>query len=241
MKALVTRPAEDAEEVCAALLSRGLEPVLAPMMRIRLYPGASLTLDRVQAVLLTSANGARALAAATDRRDFRILTVGEASARKTRALGFAHVEGAKGDVDSLARLVRERLDPAGGALVHVAGSVVAGDLAGDLGRAGFAIRREVLYEAELAERLPAEAERAVAAGEVAYALFFSPRTAATFVTLAVRAGLDTIAIGALALSPNVAAQLAALPWRDVLVARRPEQEALFTALDEDRQGRRGEA
>lgn len=241
MKALVTRPREDAEEVCTRLADRGFQPVLAPMMRIRIFPGARLALDGVQAVLLTSANGARALAAATERRDVRILTVGEASARKTRGLGFSQVESAKGDVDSLARLVRDRLDPAGGPLVHVAGTVVAGDLAGALGDTGFTVRREILYEAAVVERLPVEAELALGAHEVAYALFFSPRTAATFVTLAVRARLDTGGIGAVALSPNVAAQLAALPWRRVLVARRPEQEALFAALDEDRQARQGEA
>ena len=41
----------------------------------------------------------------------------------------------------------ERLRPEGGRLLHVAGSDVAGDLAGLLRDAGFAIERVVLYEA----------------------------------------------------------------------------------------------
>ena len=232
-KVLVTRPREDAEEVCDALRLRGFEPILAPMMEIRIESGVALSLDDVQAILLTSANGARALAAATERRDIPVLTVGEASARKTRGLGFSHVDSAHGDVASLGRLVRRTLNPAQGPLLHVAGSVTAGDLAGDLARAGFALRREMLYQAEVVETLPTAAAQALAEGDVAYGLFFSPRTAATFVTLIKRAHLDVSDVTAVTLSAAVASQLMVLSWRGVLIARTPEQVALFAALDED--------
>ena len=54
---------------------------------------------------------------------------------------------AGGNVEELSRLVIERSRPEGGRLLHVAGSDVAGDLAGLLREAGFAIERIVLYEA----------------------------------------------------------------------------------------------
>ncbi|MDP7310868.1 MAG: uroporphyrinogen-III synthase, partial [Alphaproteobacteria bacterium] len=64
MRALITRPREDAEELAQELRRRGLIPVLAPLLTIRNRAGVVPQLDGVQALLLTSANGARALAAA---------------------------------------------------------------------------------------------------------------------------------------------------------------------------------
>src|SRR5229473_1898951 len=113
MQALITRPIEDAGELAAALSLRG-----------------------VQAVLFTSANGARAFARATARRDLAVIAVGDATARTARALGFADIASAGGDVGDLAALVAARLDPRRGALLHAAGSVVAGDLAARLRAAG---------------------------------------------------------------------------------------------------------
>ena len=55
--------------------------------------------------------------------------------------GFARVESAGGSVDDLVRLARERLRPEAGRLLHVAGSDVAGDLAGALRADGFAVDR----------------------------------------------------------------------------------------------------
>src|SRR3546814_11471173 len=53
---------------------------------------------------------------------------------------------------------------------------------------GFTVRRAVLYEAAAATALPAPVAMAFAAGQYDAVLFFSPRTAATFATLALAAG-----------------------------------------------------
>src|SRR3546814_1455751 len=52
---------------------------------------------------------------------------------------------------------------------------------------GFTVRRAVLYEAAAATALPAPVAMAFAAGQYDAVLFFSPRTAATFATLALAA------------------------------------------------------
>ncbi|HZB94148.1 MAG TPA: uroporphyrinogen-III synthase, partial [Stellaceae bacterium] len=70
-------------------------------------------------------------------------------------------------------------------------------------------------------------------GAPALALFFSPRTAATFVRLAAAAGVEDRcrALTALALSPAVASALTAVSWARIGVARAPTQAALLDAVD----------
>ena len=143
--------------------------------------GPPLDLEGVQALLCTSANGVRATAARTTGRDLPVLAVGDATARAARDEGFAQVESARGDVESLARLAKARLDPAAGRLFHAAGSAVAGDLAGDLGSAGFRVERHVLYAAEPVHRTGPDTAEGLYAGTIDAVLFFSPRTAQSFV------------------------------------------------------------
>lgn len=233
MQALITRPAEDAVLLAAAFQARGIVPLLEPLLTIRHLPGPPLDLAGVQALLFTSANGARAFAAATPRRDLPVFAVGEASAGTARALGFAAVASADGDVGALALLVAFRLDPSAGALLHAAGTVTAGDLAGELGAAGFMVRRAILYSAEPAAAFSPATARALREGTVELAFFFSPRTAAAFVRLAGAEGLAAACRGlsAICLSPAVATALAPLGWRRTVSAAAPNQAELLAALD----------
>jgi len=237
MRALITRPSADSEPLAERLREMGVEPILAPLVEIvpRADAIAEFDLAGVLAVLITSANGARMLARATERRDLRLFTVGDASAAAARDLGFLHVDSAGGDVSALAQLVYAALPSDGGPLVHVAGSEVAGDLSGALERAGFAVRRAVLYDQTPAAALPPAAAKALTRGTVEAALFYSPRTAATFVELVRKAGLETAAadMTAYCLSENVAAKASDLPWKTVRVAADPEQGALLDLIAAD--------
>jgi uroporphyrinogen-III synthase len=243
MRVLLTRPEDDSERLVAVLARRGIEAVVAPLVAI--VPRAvSPELAGVRAILLTSANGARMLARATARRDLDVLAVGAATAAAAREAGFRSVASAEGDVAALARLAIATLRPDEGELLHVAGSDVAGDLAGRLRSAGFRVRRAVLYDAEAATALPEAAAQALAEGRLDAVLLFSPRTAATFVSLVRGAGLaeSLRAVEAVCLSGAVAGEAAGLPWRAVRVAARPDQAALLSLLDDPAAGdRRGRA
>jgi uroporphyrinogen-III synthase len=230
MRVLITRPRPDAEALAALLRERGIESLIEPLLEIIPTPVPALDLDDVQALLLTSANGARALAHKTDRRDLVVFVVGPATAATARDAGFADVTVADGDVAALADLVESRLDAAGGALLHVSGSAVAGDLAGRLGCVGFEVRRAVLYEARPATALSDTAMAAIAQGDIDSVLLFSPRTAESFVRLSRQASLALDGLRALCLSPAVADQAEATPWGEIAVAARPDQDALLALI-----------
>ncbi len=233
MRALITRPSGDAELLAEALRTRGVESAIAPMLAIEPLPDVDLDLSDVQAVLLTSSNGARAFAAATDDRGVRIFAVGDSTARVARALKFFRVESASGNVEDLGHLVSKQLNAKDGPILHAAGQVVARDLSGVIINAGFTLRRLVLYRAIPATAMPGTATAALSAGTIDAVLFFSPRTAATFVTLAGDAGLAEYckSITALCLSEPVAEAARAIEWRAVEVAERPSQSQLLRLID----------
>lgn len=233
LRALVTRPRGEAAALVEALAARGIAAVVEPLLDLHYRDGPAPDLDRVQAILCTSANGVRALARLVDDRALPLLAVGEATAARARAEGFARVESADGNVEDLARLAGARLSPAAGRLLHVAGSVVAGDLAGALRRRGFAVDRAVLYEARPAASLSAATVAAFTAGTIDFALFFSPRTAAIFAELAAAAAIGAAMRRAIAVSLSAAADaaLGGVCFGERRIAERPDQGGLLAALD----------
>lgn len=228
----VTRPAEDARGLAAALRAMGHLPVVEPLLTIVPLGGPPPDLAGVQALLATSANGVRAFAARSPERALPLLAVGDATARAARDAGFAKVETASGDVQALAALARRRLDPAAGAVLHIAASERAGDLAGALRASGFACRRAVLYQARPAEALSADLAAMIGDGRLDGVMVFSPRTGTTVVRLLRQAGLADAAAGLdlFCLSGAVADAAAPLRWQRVVIAEEPTQSSLLDVV-----------
>ena len=105
MRVLITRPEREATTLATALSQRGHVPVIAPLFHLEiLHPPADFaaSLAACQGVLLTSANGARALAEASEQRGRPILAVGDTTAATAEGLGFSAVTSAAGDAAALA-------------------------------------------------------------------------------------------------------------------------------------------
>jgi len=237
VRALITRPQQDSEPLADALKSRGIEAVIEPLLVVndlvdQTHP---LNLDGVQAILITSANGVRALVHATDRRDLPVFAVGDATAGAVRQAGFRQVESAGGNVGSLAQLTYAALTPDAGDLLYVSGTVTAGDLTGPLERAGFTVRRAVLYDAKAADRLTPETIAGFKDGSIDIVLFFSPRTAEAFAKLARKARIASTfkRCTAYCIAQAVAMKAQALNWKAIRVATYPTQESLLELIDND--------
>jgi len=235
MRALVSRPRDDAERIAAPLRALGVEVINEPLLVIVPVAGPNVDLKDVQALLMTSANGARALSSAIDQRDIPVFAVGDQTARAAHDLGFKRVESAGGDVVKLAELVRQRLNPTDGVLLHAAGSVQAGDLAGALSAHGFQVRIVRLYESRPTAALSKATQTALRTGAIDAAFFFSPRTARTFVEHVHKAELVEAMAGltAFALSPAVARELDPVLSGRIRVAEQPTQEALLDVFKAD--------
>ena len=62
MRLIITRPQGDSEILARSLKAMNHSVLIEPMLTIHPCPDAKLTFDQIAAILLTSANGARALA-----------------------------------------------------------------------------------------------------------------------------------------------------------------------------------
>ncbi len=233
MRVLVTRSKEDATPLMEELGARNIEAVLAPLLEIKFFGGPVLNLEGVQALLMTSANGVRAFSKRSNDRDLRVVAVGDATAQAARGHGFDNIISAAGDVDHLASAVIRGLKPEDGAVLHPAGTTVAGCLEGLLGSAGYNYRRVVLYEAKGVDRLPIVARDGFLNGAFDGVLIYSPRTGVTFRRLVVESGLASTLdkVCAFCLSANVMGSITGLPWASIFIAPRPEQAALLALLD----------
>jgi uroporphyrinogen-III synthase len=236
MRVLIIRPEREATALAAALAERGHTPVIAPLFRLEfLHPPAefSAALASCQAVLLTSANGARALAEASEQRGRSILAVGDTTASTAEGLGFSAVASAAGDAAALAELVRQRLKPADGPLLHVSGREVSADFGALLQPAGFEVKRFVLYDAREETVLPESARAALEARALDAVTFFSPRAASVFASMVEDAGLTANLrdVTAIAISPAALEPAAGLPFKAAVAAERPSRQAVLDEID----------
>ena len=235
MRLLVTRPEPDASRTAEALRRLGHEVIVSPLFTYRPMIDRPLPKRRFQAVLVTSGNAVRALAAHPERAlvaDLPLYAVGDATAVQARRAGFADARSAAGAADDLVRLVHETCSPAAGPLLYIAGEARAADVEARLARTGFNVQTIVLYAMDQA-RLSAEALQALREDALDGVLVYSPRAAAAL-ALALRAERLT-PVGAeiccFCLSEAVAQPLRPIAAGPIVVAPAPDQISLFAAVE----------
>jgi len=233
---LVTRPHPDNDATLATLRQRGFDALAAPVLRFEPLPFHDDDAD-YDAVVLTSANALRALDLGASRLvRLPLFAVGTHTADAARAAGFDKVMVAKGDAVSLRDLVLARVKAgeleASATLLYLAGADLSRDLAGELSENGLTVVTHTTYRMAPLAALPREVSDAFMANRIPAVLHYSRRSAQAFLD-AVRA--DGLEISALALpqcciSAAVASVLHDAGATKVVVAARPDENALLEAL-----------
>ena len=233
MRLLVTRPEPDAARTAEVLRARGHQFLLAPLLRMEPI-GADLS-GPWTAIVLTSANAARALASNPEQRRLTglpVLTVGDRSAQAAREAGFTDVASAQGALADLVGLAAARFAGNAGMLLYVAGEDRAGDIAGDLAAHGISVHTAVAYRMAAVAALPPWLTQALAAGEIDGALHYSARSLATLLKLAGEVGALNAALNLAhyCLSAAVAEPLRERNAGRIMVAARPDEAALIDLI-----------
>lgn len=233
MRLLVTRPEPDSERTASALRALGHEVVLAPMLTIVPDANAEFGAPPFAGVLLTSANGARALAHHPRRREvlaLPALAVGAGSAEAARDAGFADVTSADGDAGDLARLAAARFAGSKRPLLYLAGEDRSGDLSGALSSQGLAVGTAVIYRAVTADRFPPQVRAALESGAIGGVLHFSRRSVDGYLACGRDMPERALAPAHFCLSARAAEPLRAAGAARVTVAERPDEASLLALV-----------
>jgi uroporphyrinogen-III synthase len=204
VKLLILRPEPGASETAERARAIGLEPVVAPLFTIEKVAGPAVEAARYDAVLLTSANGARH--APPGLEALPCFAVGESTAAAARAAGFAEVR--TGPCDAAAAAAMMAAAGVGSALHPCGRDHLAVEAA------GVAIERRIVYAAEPLAHQGFEGP--------AVAMIHSARAGARFAQLAG----DKAEFAIAAISPAAAAA-AGDGWAAKAVAAAPRDQALL--------------
>ncbi len=158
----ISRTREGAAESAKAFEAAGFNTVLAPLITVR--PVGAPDLPPKNAVLIfTSQNGVRTFCDTTQKRDWPVVTVGDATAELARAQGFTAVYSAAGTSADIAPLIARGAQ--GGAFddgafdkaasfVHICNQTPRGTVVADLRALGLSAARQIYYRSEAVEELP---------------------------------------------------------------------------------------
>jgi uroporphyrinogen-III synthase len=235
-RVLVTRAREQADGLARELVAAGLEPVLVPTIAVEVDPPGGELDRRVRGlgayrwVVTSSANGARAVVAAsrrvgTEPTGTRWAVIGPATRRVLEAAGIA--TDFQPNHASAAVLGAELpIEPRDRVLV------IRGDLADDelvfrLRARGAEADDVVAYRTreapESSRRLLGEA---MTGGSIAAVAFTSGSTVRGLVALGRVVSIDVIAIPAICIGPETADEARAAGFRILAISATPESAAL---------------
>jgi uroporphyrinogen-III synthase len=186
--------------------------------------------DRSAAVILTSRNAVQPCLSSLHGRP--VFAVGSATAKAATEAGFSRVFDADGDAAALTSLIANTLSPNDGTLLLPVGQGQGSELAASLRQRGFRVLRRVAYQAAPVDAFPEAARSWLDKRQVATAMFFSGEASRHFVRLLRVAGLAEAIrdIEAVSISERAAVALRSLPWRRILVASKPNQDAMLALL-----------
>jgi len=231
MRVLNTRHEAAARKLETILQRENISSVRDPLLKIdfKLRP---ISTRGIQALIVTSASGSIALTNGVNSKRIPVFAVGDATAEVLRNSGFKNIKIAGGNVSALVDLILSTLKPKNGPLIYLSGKNIAVDLVTILAAKEFTVQREVVYNAITANNLSGSTKKLLREKEIDAVLFFSPRTAETFANLIKKAGLKDItgSLSAVCLSETVAAPIRDLGWREIVVAKTADQEALVNSV-----------
>ncbi|MBL8555044.1 MAG: uroporphyrinogen-III synthase [Phenylobacterium sp.] len=222
----ITRAQPGAEVTAERVRALGHDPLVAPLLAVKVLPDVAVDLRGVAALAFTSANGVRAFADASGERALKVFAVGAATAQAARSAGFRSVLSADGDVEALAEGIAVRRGELRGAVLHPGAAEPAGDLAGALEKHGVEARRLILYETAAVDLDAVDVEALAKSDAV---LLHSPRAAQ--VLAKVLKAHPAPHLRALGLSKAVVKPLARTPMVGKAFPPFPLEAALLNLID----------
>ncbi len=225
---LITRTQPGAQVTQAQLQALGHEAIVVP---VAIISPTYVTIEcaGVQALLMTSAAAARHAVINPQLAALPVYGVGDATAEAATQAGFTNVISAGGDGATLAVLAADRMKTDDGALLHLRGNEVAGDVTGMLTACGFETRSVEVYNTRDHPNFQDEVCRYLLE-KTGFVLFHSPAGARRFANAIENKHVDLDAWSALGLSPACLASLQDKGFAHLISASQPDESALMEVV-----------
>ena len=146
MHILLTRPIDDSIEMIEKFKSLGHDVSHLPLLNIEKVNHENFNFNNYDALIFSSSNSIRFLDIKNINKDIKCFSVGPATERKIRALGFQNVIPAEGSVNSLIEIIQNNFDTSDGKLLYISGETIAYELDKDLKSKGYNIDRLINYK-----------------------------------------------------------------------------------------------
>jgi len=227
VRMLVTRPEPDASETAGKLSALGIDPVVEPLLRYETLPTSLPDPAGFAALVLTSGNALRALherGVIETYRHLRTYAVGDRTTNAARSLGLTDVISAHGDARDLVAVMAD--DNLKGPVLYPAARERSANLGKALARHGVMVITAEIYGMTPATGLSPLVRGAIDQGDIAAALFFSRRTAESFIELSAdivgRTQLSLLCISEAVATPFIKAHFGRVSLSD-----HPSEEAML--------------
>lgn len=183
-------------------------------------------LQRYQGIIITSAQGVRALAERSLEREVPVYCVGDQSAAEAKACGYKNVYSAHGTAEELTALILKHISGEK-PLFYARGADISVDIEAALAQKNIGCESIITYKAELVNQIPAPCVQAIQSGKIQAAAFTSVRGTKNFMRLVCVHNLSKHlkTINALCLSDNMLQYIQPTEWADARVCPKPDGDA----------------
>ncbi len=223
---LLTQAENRSRAHARSLDALGVASLIWPLMRIVPLAQTAPNLDRVDALLATSAHAVEIFSRLSPVRDLPILCVGDTTAAAARDAGFASVTSVAGTARELADAAREASHRT---YLYIRAREVSVDLSALIGKDR--VREAVVYAAEHADPPPADVVDTFEAGRFAVVTAWSRRNAEVLADhLAASPAWNVTATTLVAISAKTADPLANSGFEAVRLAEAPDADGMIKAI-----------
>lgn len=220
---LITRPRDEAQAFADAVAALGFTPVIEPLLSVDLiHLKTNISAD---AIVATSPQVFKHDLSET-WKGLPLFVMGQASRQLAQDQGFKNIFSADGEFAELSGLIKKNI-PAGKEVLYLRGETIRHDLKASLSE--YLINEQIAYKTDACQNVSLNG---LQNGTIQIVTLFSPRSAALFNNLIVRANMaDALrGIKVLCLSAAVLESVKSLPWEQVRLAQRPDQQGMLDAL-----------
>ena len=146
MHILLTRPLDDSLLMIQRFKDLGHDVSHLPLLKIEKVENNNFNFNNYDALIFSSSNSIKFLDTKNINKNTKCFSVGPATEKKLRSLGFQNIIPAEGSVNSLLEIIQNNYDNSVGKLLYISGEIVSYDLEKDLKNKGYNIDRLVNYK-----------------------------------------------------------------------------------------------